>query len=120
MLIKQSVTSIKDSSRILKVKVINLNLKKKIKFQDPFIGIIKKSKSNQMRPGQIKSFMLASTVKKVCFFNGRSKRSDINASILLKQKGSTEFLSSRFMGTFFSEISKIKSQKTKIIINKCI
>jgi len=120
MLQTQSVVILKDNSKILKVKIINLFLKKKVKFKDVFIGVTKISKSNRIKSGSLEKFLIVSTKKKTNLFSGKSKNSDQNCCVLIKDKKTMELNSTRFLGIFFSELKTIENQKIKILINKCI
>jgi len=120
MLNKQSILSTKDNSKILKVKIINLHLKKKVKIKDSFLGVVKLSKSTSINNGSVLNFLVMCTKKKNQFISGKSKKSDINGCIVIKTKQSLEPTGTRFIGSFFSEIKDIKNQKIKNLINKCI
>jgi len=120
MLNKQSILSIKDNSKVLKVKIINLYLKKKIKFKNAFLGVVKSSKNISINKGKIMDCLTVTTKKKKNFFSGIRKKSDLNGCIILKNKDSLEPVGTRFMGFFFSNFKNIKNQKIKNLINKCI
>jgi len=120
MLNKQSVLLVKDNSKVLKVKIINLYLKKKIKSKNPFLGVVTSSNNISITKGSITNFLATNTKKKKTFFSGVMKKSDLNGCILLKNKKTLEPVGTRFVGSFFSDIKNVKNQKTKNLINKCI
>lgn len=120
MLQNQSTLSLKDNSKILKVKIINIYKKKKVKFSETFLGVTKLTKSNQLKSGKIEKFLTVSTKKKYFSFSGKAKNSDKNCCILIKNEYNIELTSTRFLGFFLSEIKKLKNQKIKLLINKCV
>lgn len=120
MLNKQSILYIKDNSKVLKVKIINLYLKKNIKFKDTFLGVVRLSRNALINAGEILNFLTVTTKKERSFITGRLKKSDHNNCILIKNVKTLEPLGSRFIGFFFSEVKNIKNQKIKNLINKCI
>jgi len=120
MLNLQSKLTLKDNSKILSVKVINIYKKKYIKVNHSFLGVIKTSNSPFLNNGKLMNFLATNTKKKLQTFSGRYKKSDQNFCISLKDKFASDPVGSRFIGFFFSEMKNNKSQKLKNLLNQCI
>jgi len=86
MLTLQSQLILKDNSKIIHVKLINLYKKKNIKINDTFLGVIKISNSSSLKKGRLLNFLTTGTKKKFENFSGKFKRSDYNSCISLKDK----------------------------------
>lgn len=86
MLQAQTQLSVKDNSKFLKIKIINIYSKKNIKFNNYFLAVIKSSKNPDIKSGSMLRFLATHTKKKLISFNGRSKKSDLNFCITIKDK----------------------------------
>lgn len=120
MLQNQSNLKVKDNSKILKVKIINTYLKKKITFKDIFLGVIKSSKNISLKEGSLNQFLITNTKKGFRNFSGKIKKTDYNACITIKNNKNLDLLGTRFSGFFFSEIKSINIQNLKNVIDSCI
>lgn len=120
MLKLQSTLRLKDNSKLLNVKVINLYKKKKLKFKDSFLGVVKVSKNQNIKNGHMHHFLIVSTRKSSQFESGKTKSSDSNCCIAIRDLNKEEPIGTRFLGVFYSELKRVKNQKCKNLLSQCI